>query len=436
MAKCEFLNPGGSVKDRIGRRMVLDAELEGRIKKGDILIEPTSGNTGVGLSMTAAVRGYKMIITLPEKMSQEKQDALKALGATVIRTPTEMQFDNVGSHIGIALELNKKLENSHILDQYKNPSNPIVHYDETGQEIFDQCGGKIDYVVISAGTGGTLTGISRKLKELDPNIQIVGVDPEGSILAQPDELNKDGIHSYKVEGIGYDFIPRVLDRTHTDRWIKVDDPEAFNYARRLIREEGMFVGGSSGTAMAAAVKLIKELNIGEGKRVVVLLPDSIRNYMTKFINNDWMYENGFLTEEECVRANTSDLVDNKDWGQEYTVNDLKLHEAVFLSSEMTVKEAIEAMHSKSFDQFPVKNSEGTIIGCVTSTLLTTRLIKRKCALNDKLEKNVNKEYRNVSSGTTLNELSRIFTRHNFAFVDNQFIVSSFDLLDFLKDKHQ
>lgn len=170
MAKCEFLNPGGSVKDRIGRRMVIDAELEGRLQKGDILIEPTSGNTGIGLAMTAAVRGYQMIITLPEKMSQEKQDALKALGASVVRTPTEMPFDHVGSHVGIAIKLQGELPRSHILDQYKNPSNPIVHYDETAQEIWDQCGGKIDYCVISAGTGGTLTGISRKLKELDKNI--------------------------------------------------------------------------------------------------------------------------------------------------------------------------------------------------------------------------------------------------------------------------
>lgn len=149
---------------------MIDGELDGRLQKGDILIEPTSGNTGIGLAMTAAVKGYKMIITLPEKMSQEKQDALKALGATVIRTPTEMEFDNVGSHVGVAIELNKQLDRSHILDQYKNPSNPLAHYDETGQEIWDQCGGKIDYCIISAGTGGTLTGISRKLKELDRNI--------------------------------------------------------------------------------------------------------------------------------------------------------------------------------------------------------------------------------------------------------------------------
>lgn len=203
--------------------MVIDAELEGRIKKGDILIEPTSGNTGIGLAMTAAAKGYRMIITLPEKMSQEKQDVLAGLGSTVIRTPTEYMFDHTGSHIGVAIELNKKLADSHILDQYKNPSNPLAHYNETGQEIFDQCGGKLDYCIISAGTGGTLTGISRKLKELDPKIQIVGVDPNGSILAQPPEINKEGIHSYKVEGIGYDFIPRVLDRTLTDTWIKTDD---------------------------------------------------------------------------------------------------------------------------------------------------------------------------------------------------------------------
>jgi len=325
VAKCEYLNPGGSVKDRIGRRMVVDAEISGRIQKGDTLIEPTSGNTGIGLAMTAASKGYNMVITLPEKMSQEKSDVLAALGSTIIRTPTEMPFDHIGSHIGVALELQKTLPRAHILDQYKNPSNPLAHYDETGQEIFDQCGGKVDYVVISAGTGGQITGISRKLKELDPNIQIIGVDPLGSILAEPAELNKEGIHSYKVEGIGYDFIPRVIGRDYVDKWLKTDDQESFDYARRLIREEGMLVGGSSGCAMSAAVRLIKELNIGEGKRVVVILPDSVRNYISKFINNDWMYENGFISEEECTKINTSTLVPSKDWGQDHTVADLKLH---------------------------------------------------------------------------------------------------------------
>lgn len=170
VAKCEFLNPGGSIKDRIGRRMVVNGEIEGTLKKGDILIEPTSGNTGIGLAMTAACKGYQMIITLPEKMSQEKSDVLAALGATIIRTPTEYAFDHLDSHIGIALKLSRELPNAHMLDQYKNPGNPWAHYDETGQEIYDQCDGKVDYVIMGAGTGGTLTGISRKLKELDRNI--------------------------------------------------------------------------------------------------------------------------------------------------------------------------------------------------------------------------------------------------------------------------
>ena len=317
LVKAEFLNPGGSVKDRIGRRMMVDAEKQGRIKKGDIIIEPTSGNTGVGLSMAAAALGYRMIITMPEKMSQEKQDALKGLGATVIRTPTPYAFDHKYSHIGIAIELTKTLENAHCLDQYKNPGNPLAHYEETGQEIWDQCEGKIDYVFMGAGTGGTLTGISRKLKEKDPNIKIIAIDPEGSILAQPESLNGPGPKGgQQIEGIGYDFIPRVLDRTLTDFWMKGPDKESYLMARRLMREEGLMCGGSSGTAMWAAVKYIKENNIGKGKRCVVLCPDNIRNYMTKHLNDDWMYERGYITEEQCAKNAVSDLVPSRDWGQD------------------------------------------------------------------------------------------------------------------------
>ena len=317
LVKAEFLNPGGSVKDRIGRRMMVDAEKQGRIKKGDIIIEPTSGNTGVGLSMAAAALGYRMIITMPEKMSQEKQDALKGLGATVIRTPTPYAFDHKYSHIGIAIELTNTLENAHCLDQYKNPGNPLAHYEETGQEIWDQCEGKIDYVFMGAGTGGTLTGISRKLKEKDPNIKIIAIDPEGSILAQPESLNGPGPKGgQQIEGIGYDFIPRVLDRTLTDFWMKGPDKESYLMARRLMREEGLMCGGSSGTAMWAAVKYIKENNIGKGKRCVVLCPDNIRNYMTKHLNDDWMYERGYITEEQCAKNAVSDLVPSRDWGQD------------------------------------------------------------------------------------------------------------------------
>ena len=244
LAKCEFFNAGGSVKDRIGKRMIEDAEASGRIKPGDTLIEPTSGNTGIGLALTAAIKGYKMIITLPQKMSQEKVDVLSALGADIIRTPTEAAWDAPESHIGVAKKMQSELPNSHILDQYKNPSNPLAHYETTAEEIWDQCDGRVDCVVISAGTGGTITGVSRRLKELNPKILIVGVDPHGSILAQPESLNSEGVGTYKVEGIGYDFIPEVLDRSVVDHWVKTKDPESFKMARRLIREEGLLCGGS------------------------------------------------------------------------------------------------------------------------------------------------------------------------------------------------
>lgn len=315
LAKCEFLNPGGSVKDRIGRRMVVDALNSGRIHKGDVLIEPTSGNTGIGLSIAAAAKGMKMIITLPEKMSQEKRDVLKALGAEIIRTPNHYAWDHKECHIGIAFQLEEDLPNAHVLDQYKNPGNPMAHYEETGAEIWNQCEGKVDYVFIGAGTVGTLTGISRALKERDPNIKIIGVDPFGSILAEPSELNTPGpVGGYQIEGIGYDFIPRVADRSLVDEWMKIGDEEAFYYARRLIKEEGFLCGGSSGTAMAACMKYIKEHNIGEGKRCVFVCPDNIRNYITKFVSNDWMYEHGFISEQECLERSTPKLIPNKVWG--------------------------------------------------------------------------------------------------------------------------
>ena len=285
--KCEFLNAGGSLKDRIGARMIAEAEKEGRIKPGDTLIEPTSGNTGIGLALAAAVKGYKMIVTMPEKMSHEKEVTLKALGAEIVRTPTEAAWDAPDSHISVAKKLNAEIPNSHILDQYSNPGNPNAHYYGTANEILKEFNSDLAMVVISVGTGGTITGVARRLKEAIPDIIIVGVDPYGSILGGGDE-----VYPYHVEGIGYDFFPDVLDNSLVDKYVKINDQNSFLMARRLIKEEGLLVGGSSGATVWAALQVAKRLK--KKQKCLVILPDSIRNYLSKFVSDEWMKEKGFL----------------------------------------------------------------------------------------------------------------------------------------------
>jgi cysteine synthase A len=285
--KCEFLNPGGSVKDRIGYSMVEQAEQEGKIKPGDILIEPTSGNTGIGIALAAAVKGYQVIITMPEKMSHEKQVVLEALGAVIRRTPTGAAWNDPDSHISLAKRLHREIPHSYILDQYSNPANPDIHYHTTAQEILDDMDNKLDMLVAGVGTGGTITGLAKRLKENNPKIQIIGVDPYGSILGGGTE-----VESYFVEGIGYDFFPDVLDNTLIDEYVKINDKDSFLMARRLVKEEGLLVGGSSGSAVWAALQVAKRLK--PRQKCLVILPDSIRNYLTKFADDKWMHEHKFL----------------------------------------------------------------------------------------------------------------------------------------------
>jgi cystathionine beta-synthase len=299
LAKVEFFNAGGSVKDRIGKRMVEEAEKSGRIKPGDVLIEATSGNTGIGLSLTAALKGYKMIICLPKKMSGEKVNTMKCLGAEILRTPTEAAWDAEDSHIFLSARLAKEL-NGHVLDQYINPGNPLAHYDGTAEEIVEQVDGRLDYMIMSAGTGGTISGTAKKLKEKIPDVKIVAVDPHGSILAEPDSLNDGSVRTgqkrltaYQVEGIGYDFIPTVLDRQVADYWVKTDDDEAFAAMRAIVRHEGLLIGSSCGSTMAGAYRFIRENNIGKDKRVAVLFADSSRNYMSKMMDDEWITKTGF-----------------------------------------------------------------------------------------------------------------------------------------------
>ena len=288
--KCEFLNPGGSVKDRIGVSMVEEAEKMGRIKPGDTLIEATSGNTGIGVALVGAVKGYQVIITMPQKMSREKQVILESLGAKIYRTPTEVAWDHPDSHISLAKRLEKEIPHALFLNQYNNPGNPDAHYQFTAEEILDDAGEGLAMVVMGVGTGGTITGIAKKMKQINSNIKIIGVDPYGSILGGGKEISP-----YLVEGIGYDFIPPVLDNKLIDHYIKINDEDSFLMARRLIKEEGLLVGGSSGSAVWAALQAAK--NLKKGQKCVVVLPDGIRNYLSKFVDDNWMKEKGFIHEK-------------------------------------------------------------------------------------------------------------------------------------------
>ena len=285
-AKCEFLNAGGSVKDRIGFKMIESAEQSGKIKPGDTLIEPTSGNTGIGLALAAAVKGYKMIIVMPQKMSMEKEVTLKSLGAKIIRTPTEAGHDDPEGLFQVSKKLCESMPNAHILDQYGNDDNPDTHEKGTAIEIWEDFNGEIDMIVSGVGTGGTITGIAKYLKQKNPEIKIIGADPFGSILGGGNE-----VFPYKVEGIGYDFFPDVLDNSLIDKYVKVNDEDSFDIARQLIKKEGLLCGGSSGTVVWAALEEAKYLK--KGQKCLCILADGIRNYMSKFVSDEWMKKNNF-----------------------------------------------------------------------------------------------------------------------------------------------
>jgi cystathionine beta-synthase len=374
LAKLEYLNPGGSVKDRIGLAMLDAAERDGRLKPGGTIVEPTSGNTGVGLAIAAASKGYRCIFVMPDKMSQEKISMLRAYGAEVVITPTAVEPESPESYYSVSSRLAEEIPGGFKPDQYSNLANPQAHYDTTGPEIVEQTGGEIDALVISVGTGGTISGVGRYFKEHAPNVLIVGADPEGSVYTATGD---DDVHPYLVEGIGKDTWPKTMDPDVVDEWIRVSDRDSFIVARRLAREEGLLVGGSGGTTVWAALELAKRL--GPGKTILSMLPDSGRSYLSKFYDDNWMLEHGFVERRAFLPTVEQLLLAKRD---EEQVPDL-----VTISAHQKVGEAIDVMQRYSISQLPVvrdgsSESLADFIGSLQDRDLLDRVFKNPDALHE------------------------------------------------------
>lgn len=367
-AKVEFINPGGSVKDRIGVTIIDSAEQQGLLKPGGTVVEATSGNTGVGLAIVCAIRGYKSVFVMPDKMSQEKIQLLRAFGAKVVITPTAVAPEDPRSYYRVAERLAKETPNAILANQYHNPDNPRSHYETTGPEIWEQTGGKVTDVIIGMGTGGTYSGVGKYLKEQNPKVRIVGVDVEGSILKEIWENHgqiPEGVEAitYKVEGIGEDFLPSTSDLSQLDAIVRVNDKESFTWARRLVAEEGIFAGGSAGSALAGAMRYCAGLEAGS--LAVVLLPDSGSRYLSKFFDDKWMRENGFL-ESEWSEASLREALAAKNISQ-----------LIAASAQDTISAVVAQMKEYGISQLPVLNAEEDVAGLVREGDLLTFLLDGK-----------------------------------------------------------
>lgn len=431
LAKAEFFNPGGSVKDRIGWKIIEDAEKDGRLRPGGTIVEATSGNTGVGLAIASAIKGYRCIFVMPDKMSQEKIMLLRAFGARVVMTPTAVEPEDPRSYYSVAHRLVAETPNAILANQYHNPVNPQAHYETTGPEIWAQTEGQITHFVAGMGTGGTISGVARYLKEQNPAVQVVGVDPIGSILY---ELHRSGDYTkaegYKVEGIGEDFLPSTLDLKLVDHVVQVNDRESLLMTRRLVREEGIFVGGSSGSAVAGAVKYAREQQLGADDVVVIILPDSGSRYLSKVFDDDWMRENGFLQRGwDEVRAN--DIQASKLDGRLFTAH----------PTDRMVN-VVATLKEHNISQLPVVDADGRLLGIVTEIDLLNHMLQvdHVHRADETIESMVDPHVTTVSPTTSLEKLMGLFSQQTAVVitVDNHVrgVLTKIDILDYLSHQVQ
>ena len=429
LAKLEYLNPGGSVKDRIGLAMLEAAERDGKLQPGGTIVEPTSGNTGVGLAIAAASKGYRCIFVMPDKMSQEKISMLRAYGADVVITPTAVEHDSPESYYSVSSRLAEEIPGGYKPDQYSNLANPQAHYDVTAPEIWEQTGGEIDAIVISVGTGGTISGVGRYFKEKKPDVLIVGADPEGSVYTAKHERD---VHPYLVEGIGKDTWPETMDPSVVDEWVRVSDRDSFLTARSLAREEGLLVGGSGGTTVWAALEIAKRF--GPEARILTMIPDSGRSYMSKFYDDNWMLEHGFA-ERRTPPPTVAELLRSK------RAEETDVPALVTIAAHQKVGEAIDVMQQYSISQLPVVRdgevgSLADVIGSLQDRDLLDRVFKNPDALHEDVAAAMQPPLAAVEATQTLDEVFSTLTGRTNAVVVAQSgrpvgVLTRSDLLEFL-----